>query len=239
MKKAQLFLFSGLIFSINSFAESRSKIVVIDSGYTHPTVSKNESLPSFCRDGLLNTNGRTVAETGKGHGTNIIGTISQGIDFTKFCIVSINYYLDPDSKDIVMDSVPKALDLALTLTPKMVVMALEGQLPDIKEAIGIRRLLDLGSVVVVAAGNKRKNLTTDCSAYPACYMFRDKNFVVVSALDGNGHIDRSYANYGGPVDAYVTGASSFGGYSMRGTSQATANLANMILTGKTQVWSIK
>ena len=80
------------------------------------------------------------------------------------------------------------------------------------------------SKVIVAAGNESKDLSKDCSTYPACYRFNTPNFYVASnCIDKKNKVLHTTSNYGGPVTDCEEGINvTAGNITMTGTSQAAA-----------------
>jgi len=70
------------------------------------------------------------------------------------------------------------------------------------EYAAVKRILESGAKLVVAAGNERDNLDKNCNFYPACYF---PEIIVV----GNGAWRRNkfkiYSNYGSQIDQWEDG----------------------------------
>lgn len=212
--------------SISIFAEEkRDRVVIMDTG-----IVPNEFNAQFlCKDGHMDFTGLGI-EDANGHGTNIAGLIARGLDTTKQCITVVKYYHDTENmyNGQDPDTVLKASwAYLLTLQSKWVNMSFTGQDYMIDEYRTIKRLLDRGTKVMIAAGNEAKNLNTDCDVYPACYPFKSKNFYVVGAYD------LSLSNFNGPVNLLQPGLNQRGHFGplMSGSSQATANATAKIIKG--------
>jgi hypothetical protein len=80
-------------------------------------------------------------------------------------------------------------------------------------------MTDSGTKIFVAAGNSTRDLSRDCSVFPACYPIK-KNFFVVGGNDSTGH-RAWYSDFGGPVKFFQFGGYSINGKDWEGTSFAT------------------
>lgn len=213
-----------MLFSYEVFAESRHKIVVIDTG-----VSFSQSLRSYmCKGGKLSISGDWRDE--HGHGTNIIGLIGEKINAKKTCIVSIKVDI-LKSKTLTADYV-KATLMAEKLKPTAINMSLAGEFKDFTEFGSLVRMVNSGVKIIVASGNNSFNLDTQCVVYPACYLqimrydrksIKVNNFIVVGAKD----LDRS--NTGSVVTVFTEGKDQ-GTPKLSGTSQATANFTGRLFS---------
>lgn len=217
-----------LLFSLIAKSEdSRKKIVVIDTGFNQRVYS---TLPSnaICKNGLLDVT-NTFSHDVTGHGTNVIGLIGQGINFNKYCIISIKYYnIETDVKKINEQAI-KAVELAESFNPVLVNISSSGKDYLEKEKKAILRLLKKNTHVVVAAGNNGLNLSDFCLAYPACYNINKSNYHVIGFLDKLGKIHQK-SNRHGPVTGYEYGVNQcFEEFCMTGTSQAAAKKSNSLI----------
>jgi hypothetical protein len=188
--------------SFNALAAKMIRVAVIDSGLKAEYVLKAKLCPTghkdFTKTGFNDTNG---------HGTNIVGLIVNNTQLKNYCIVVIKAY------DSQKSYITEALQHAHAL--KLEVINISGGgigiIPAERQAI--LSLLDLGSTLVVAAGNNSHNLDLDCNFYPACY---DPRIYVVGNLS-------SQSNYGKIVDIKYNGNKQTAfGVTLSGSSQATA-----------------
>ncbi len=218
-------LFIIFLVSLTSYAkDTRKKIVVVDSGLNH----------SFGTDLFLCDDGhRDFTDSGlkdyQGHGTNIANIIVNGLNPSKYCIVIVKWVNPVGSIKGNSDTLIRALKYILYLdNVEYVNLSLSGGIELLNEYIAIKNLLNNNIIVAAAAGNDLLNLSDGCIIFPACYKFYNSNFHVVA----NYHLGRPsrMSNYGGPVTDTADGFNiTAGGYTMSGTSQATAVFLNTLI----------
>jgi len=181
------------------------KVAVLDTGITNSDVPICQFIDlTEDKDGIDYS----------GHGQNISHIINKEADGIEYCQIIIKVF----GKNGKSASIGKAIRTAIYFNVDIINLSFGGSGIDKDEFISINRALDLGIIVVAAAGNDGKSLTDNCYYYPACY---DNRIIVV----GN---KAKSSNYGKQVKLVVNGNNvSAGGYKMSGTSQATA-----IVTGK-------
>lgn len=205
----------GLLFVMSTAyaTETRQRIVVIDTGLGW----HQADAPFLCKDYPA------IGEAGQkngdpyddnGHGTNVIGLISKKMNYSKFCITSIKCKFENLDKYIativLTESMPNLTILNLSI---------EGPHPEYTESGILKKLLNRGVKIVVAAGNDAINLNNHCSAYPACYsaFVKSPNFIVVG---GRG----AFLGNTGKIVTKRRKSVRQGFPQMTGTSQATANM---------------
>jgi subtilisin family serine protease len=217
---AYLFL---TLFAFDVFADSRQKIVVIDTGVGYKQYKK----PYMCKYGNLGSKGWL---DGHGHGSNVIGLIGEKIDTDKTCIVSIK--LEVDGSKNPEKAIIEAMDMAEKLKPVAVNISWAGAVSFESELKSIIRMVSSGVKVVVAAGNGGISLDTYCGIYPACYLKKMKdmnNIINVSNFIVVGAKDTGSSNTGTVVTVTAIGKDQ--GYpKMTGTSQATANFTGKLFS---------
>lgn len=214
----ELIILFLVCFTINVFSkDNRQVIAVIDTGITINSVSR----PYMCTEGHKDFTG-TGLQDNNGHGTNVVGLIARGLDYTKYCIIMIKFY----NTDIIPTMYEPEYTLnsswayLKTLKPKFVNLSYSGTGFYRQELDTLRFLTDNGSMVLVSSGNNAKDLSKGCNYYPACYKIT-KNFYVV------GISDAKFGNYGGPVNILQPGYQQrVWGTVESGTSQSCANATN-------------
>lgn len=181
----------------------------------------------MCRNGVINyTLGQT--EDNHGHGSNIVGIISKGINPKTHCIVSIKFYKNEDSIIENTNSYYKALEY-IDSDPqiKYLNLSLGGNAYESREKSYLFGFLKKGMTLTVASGNDGINLDTHGGYYPACYKkeYPGENFHVVRAYLGSnyGSIVTDKAS-GLLVDPEIPGVRA-----LSGSSQATAQIMAEIL----------
>lgn len=220
-------LFLGLIPS--AYANTLT-VAIIDTGYTAP---KNEQPANLCKQGHRDMTNDTVGVPADtiGHGTNITHIIQShlsGISKDRYCFVIIKY---TDGKHNETHNYLKALSWASALGVKMLNMSGGGTSYMTQEERIVKSMLDRGVTIVAAAGNEGRRIEPKDSSgldhfYPASL---DDRIVVVGAVNKFGH-RLNVSNFGDIVTRWEQGQDiKAGGYTLTGTSQATANASGKIL----------
>jgi hypothetical protein len=151
------------------------------------------------------------------HGSNIAAIIEEEAGPGNWCMVILKAYGGPAG----MEAYLKALKYVEAQKFPITNISMSGLEPDATETAVLKRMLDAGQVIVVAAGNDSLDLNLNCNSYPACV---DKRLLVVSDMG------LKTANKGGPVDLYVSGRHVKGaGVTLSGTSQSTAKVSGLIV----------
>lgn len=233
-----LLLHSGLAVSETTKSKTRPLIVaVIDTGYDF---SLKES-KFLCSIGHRDFTDTSLADN-HGHGTHIATTIHQfasnvhlnsdssvsdeyrllSTRVPNYCQVIIKYY-DPSSKKSSLLSEIEAFEYAIKLKVDVINYSSAGQHPSTLESIVVKKALDAGIKVVVAAGNAATNIDIE-PYYPAAI---DPRLYVVGNLDSK-NIRSPTSNYGSIVNIWERGVDVYSVLptgklgKMSGTSQATA-----------------
>jgi len=217
-----LFLF---IIPLTTFSESRIKVAVIDTG-VHMLMANEDFM---CDEKPVSYSG-TSAYDSHGHGTNIIGIISEGLNPKTHCIISINFFNPKANGEESLQATIKSLKHVYNdHSVRYLNLSLGGAFSSATEKLYIQRLLLRGVTIVAAAGNNGQNLDIlHNHYYPASYKetLKYSNFHVVKSL-------HSTSNYGKIVTDVFPGVNikpNFW-YSRRltGTSQAAAQKMSSIL----------
>lgn len=212
----------GTYVSVKAHSDERKiRIAILDTG-----VGVNREISRFlCDSGYQDLTGEGIRDM-EGHGTNIAGLITKDLDPDKYCIIIIKWW---HTKKVHFNTLAPAIMRAVIDKADYINMSLTGPVSIPEEMEAINRALILGIKVVVAAGNEGTDLGLICDTYPACYPIIHKNFYIVENINDNG-VRYNGSNYGGPVNAYAKGVGvTAGGYTMTGTSQATAVFLNSLL----------
>lgn len=211
----RIFIALSIVTSISVYSkETRKVIAVIDTGMpSTPSIKKY-----LCTDGHRDFTGIGIRDV-HGHGTNIVGLIIKGMNPKTHCIVILKFYHDQ-----TVNNVSAYSSYLWKLKPSMINMSLAGPEFNPLEYSVLKALTQAGTVVVVAAGNDRQDLSIDCNTYPACYKLGSKNFHVVGAPD------LAASNYNGPVTDLDRGLYQCAlNVCFSGSSQATANVTAKLL----------
>lgn len=241
VKTVIVFLFVFL--SVICFADKRPIIVaVVDSGIdpqnnNHMCKYGHKSFASVKPNSVDNY--VDIVENplydGHGHGTHIAGLIEQYAGNENYCLVSVKFWT-PKKSETSTESLIKALQYAINIKVDIVNISAGGTEPNSEEKRLIQKALDMGIVVVSAAGNERSDLNKKCNYYPACY---DPRIIVVGNLNLDGTVNRN-SNVGSVVTEWAMGTEVFsnlpGGKrgQMTGTSQATAIVTGRIVHFKSK-----
>lgn len=214
-----------LTLPLTTFSESRIKVAVIDTG-VHVFMANEDFM---CDEKPVSYSGNSPYDT-HGHGTNIIGIISEGINPKTHCIVSINFYKQEASGEQSLKAIVKSLKHVYNdHSIRYLNLSLGGPTPSNVEKLYIKRLLLRGVTIVAAAGNDGQNLDIPRNNYyPASYKetLNYSNFYVVKSLSHT-------SNYGKIVTDTFSGINVKPKFwyskRMTGTSQATAQKMSSIL----------
>lgn len=170
----------------------------------------------------------------KNHGTHVAGLILKNVcDEVELESCSWFDVLNPngDFKEYLA-----CLKMAAELKPDIINISAVGTHYEKEEFDLLKKLSDMGIIIVVAAGNEGRNLLLPGNDfYPAKYALN--NLIPVGSLDKNGIIS-SFSNHGLTNEVYESGVDirstwPNGTYGfMTGTSQATAIHTNRILLEK-------
>lgn len=208
-----------LLLSSIAFADQRVKIAIIDTGMPENGLES----PYFCDSGHKDFSGTGIIDR-HGHGTMVANSIAKHIDPVTHCIVALKW-IDWDRETVdatrKINRIAAAVSHATAINAKYINMSLYGPSSDSDEKQAIETALARGIVVAVAAGNDGHDLSKMCDAYPACYAFKNKNFIVVANYLDWQRIWNS--NYGGPVNATE--------FAQFDTSQATAIYLGKLIRG--------
>jgi hypothetical protein len=198
-----------------TMSEDRIKIGIIDSGISIEQ-SKSKIL---CDGGLKSIATTSLGYDHNGHGTNIFGLVSQGLNPRKYCIISYKVWADYSSSKDAVDYTITSIENAIKDDVKFLNISMSGDGSSVKEYKTIKTALKTMSIFV-AAGNDGKEIGGECSIYPACYKrFFKKNLYVIGSYKAES------SNYGEYVD-YFTYGERMGNPILSGTSQATAYFTN-------------
>lgn len=235
----------GLVVALQAKSQTKSidpdsgkiRVAVIDTGIDKAFLDKD----FLCKSGHKDFTGTSIIDS-SGHGTNISGLIDQNVKElfiengnnvasilskkAEYCQIILKFY-DPSFHENIEPTI-EAFKYAIQLKVDFINYSAGGNSFSMEEKKLIKKALDMGITVIVAAGNDGLDLSTH-SYYPANH---DSRLVVVGNMK-NSKERNVTSNYGPNVKVWEIGTSrlSFGlngGISkMTGTSQATA-----IRTGK-------
>lgn len=220
---AFLLLLPSSVFGHKTTPNRKIRVLVIDTGIA-PLPELEKFLPK-------NKDIYNYTDT-HGHGTHVAGIIAYGdhSDPTPVCdsveIVSCKYKENVEETN-------SCLKKAILEKFDFVNFSAVGELQNEDELNYIKKLSDLGTIIIVAAGNKGVSLQ-EKAYYPAGYIYMDvKNIIAVGSLDASGKRSKS-SNYGaGVVYERGEGISSFAPNGSlifaNGTSQAAAMHTNKLL----------
>lgn len=184
------------------------RVGVIDTGYADPDKTQ------LCPDTLA-TN--LVDDDAVQHGTNMARIImSEAGDRHRYCLKIYKVF----GKDGSFDAVAylTALNDIMATGIQVVNLSMSGYDVVVRESFLVKRLLDLGVIVVAAAGNQGAYMSPKmCMFYPACI---DPRIIVVGS--------RSLKSNIGPVVDFIASGKYNG---LQGTSISTARITGRIVKG--------
>lgn len=222
-------IFSLLLMSLSTFAKD-IKVLIVDTGMDpyhlmiSPYLDKKDvdKHPENYRDF-------------NGHGTHIAGIIVKGVCLN-VKVYSCDYY-DDNKERASWNTYFSCLKRAKDEHMYIINFSSDGDDPFTEEYNVLKDVLnDKNITMVVAAGNRHKNLGNPCwGTFPGCYKF--DNMVLVGSMDENQKIAIT-SNYGTSgmswrVGEYVYSSlpNNHMGY-MSGTSMAAAAYTNYLLREK-------
>ncbi len=209
----------GLYYNVNKTAESTVheaafKIAIIDTGYQGGGGLK------VCDKGHFNFNtGRKnvgVSPLNATHGTKVATIIAQLLKNVDYCAI---IYQVESIRGIDPINIGSAAMLARAENVVAVNISLTGPNPDQTESMALWALSQKAKLFI-AAGNQGRNLTKNCSIFPACYNITKAQ--VIGALDPGSVLRAEYSNYGkGIISNWQNGELQWKGTLDYGTSYAT------------------
>lgn len=214
-------------------------VAVIDTGFdfksdwssiikAYPKYRK----PRTCKYGNVDFTGKGLQDN-HGHGTHIAGLIAQYADNSNYCIVVMKYFDKSSDPEDHLEQTEKAFQRAIDLKVDIINYSGGGESRSQTECSILKKALDVGIVVVAAAGNQAKNIN-ETPYYPA--MCDDRIKAVGNTFDSGAFVPSSNFSDDGPTSKHLytqMGWNVMGLapnnqlYVMTGTSQAAA-----IQTGK-------
>ena len=204
---------SGRVLDSSPFpsSEKRQVIAVLDTGI----VSNRITDEYLCKGGHVDLTGKGIEDV-NGHGTHVAGLIANRMNKEKQCILVVKWYHDEQTSSRVVLGTAIAIMYARSLNPIIINLSLGGESFITEERDEIKKALAANIRVVVASGNRSKNLDNYCSTFPACSFYdaklkkntglteqEDFNFFVVGSRT-DGDYD-SFSNFNGPTTNYVSG----------------------------------
>lgn len=208
-----------LVLFTASLAHAKIRVGIIDTG-----ISKSSLITPYLCQEPTDFTGEGWQDS-HGHGTNIAGLITKGLDTSKFCLVVIKFYSDRMSSPDADATFQKALIYASTQKINVLNVSVSGGSYRYEEMLTFQSMLKAGTVINISSGNKRKLLNKkSCHDFPAC------NALWLPAINVVGANDLEQANVGEIVKIKMPGYLQCGfGICLSGTSQSTANYTNKVL----------
>lgn len=211
MKKFLILL--SLLISFNSNAK-QIRIVIIDSG-----IPSFKTDAKFCEKGLYDLTDTDIKDR-IGHGSNILGIISEGLNKADidYCIYYIKIYNEKSSDTPFLTHLLSYIYVYYLNGVDIVNYSSSGSTEVLPEDALIKGLIGKGIKFIAAAGNENRDLDKACNAWPACI----PGVISVGNLNKNGSRHNN-SNYGKIVSKWNIGTGvCANNICMTGTSQATA-----------------
>lgn len=198
------------------------EVAIIDTGV------KDQYVKNLCDDKSLLDYTQTDTYDYHGHGTNILGIISNGLN-KKICYRIYKVYTGRIlEKENPIRNTILALNNILLNNVSLVNISMAGGENDAIEGQLIKKLLDKNVKIVVAAGNDNVNLNNNCKIYPACY---DAQRILIVG-NGNSEKNRNLnSNYGSNVVKIWRWGNNINSndITLSGTSQSAAIYSNELI----------
>lgn len=207
-----------------------TRVAIIDTGVNESKISAK-----ICG----NTHFTTVSTEDKtdynGHGTEVANVIAKSVNSdVKFCIIP--YKIFDRNKKSIESAILKSIQSAIEQKADIINLSLIQDYFSTKESEVFKKALDLGIIIVAAAGNNSKNLDKKCNVYPVCY---DNRILVVGFEDKRSNFGKvvDYIFNGNAIDSYTY--DKFGNKVLQsGSSFAAPRLVATILNDR-QVKGVK
>jgi len=211
---------------LNKFSDKRKPVVVIDTGidFRDPQIA-----PYLCINGHKDYTGEGLTDF-IGHGTNVAWQIIKSFNKQKYCVLAVKYYQRFNIMGINnLRGELQGIEYAIELNAALINFSGGGESYSASEDLAVKKSLNSGIKVLVAAGNNNSNLNENCNFFPAC-LKPNKNLYVVGSLSREGK-KMGHSNYGKAVTNWALGENveDQNGKPLSGTSQATAVLSGLLL----------
>lgn len=187
-----------ILVTVLSANAATTVVAVIDTGYDFDS-TWNEHLkkvdsdgyllrkPKICKSGSQDFTGSGIKDT-NGHGTHVAGIIAKFAEDADYCLVILKFFSNNFSDNATPSA--KAIKKAIELKVDIINYSAGGLSKMKEECDLIKKALDSGIQVVVAAGNESSNINKN-PYYPAMC---DDRVVAVSNVDDYGNLGPS-SNY--------------------------------------------
>ena len=197
MKITHLITICTIIFACTLACATPTIIVaVIDTGIS-PSTIRTPLCPGGHRD-FSGANSLLDISTVK-HGSKVAQIIAQEAGQVGYCLLIIKIYKSGPNAGLGkfdLNIYIKALEYVARVKPAILNLSMSGEIPDERETVAIKRILNNGTVIVAAAGNEGKHFGPDsCTNFPACV---DPRIFVVGSFDAS-------SNWGDQVDIKLDG----------------------------------
>lgn len=214
--------------------ESRSRIVVVDTGITPSAVS-----PEYiCRDGNKDFTGKGLADI-QGHGSNIAAIIAKAMNPKTQCLTILKWWHDESDSNRPETDIWSAIYARIMNLKNVRFINLSSYGPYASESewLMLTYFTEKRHIqVVVAAGNKGKWLGKGCATFPACYDINNNWWHVVGSQERPAQW-HSFSNRGSIVTDAANGANvTAGGSTLSGTSQACALVTARLVKADGRRW---
>lgn len=174
------------------------KVVVIDTGLPR----NPEQFPKCIEMENTDLTGTGIYDF-DGHATNVANLIRENAGEANVCYSFIKYTNNDKkiSDRELVENVALAFKLAYEYGADVINYSGSGVGDNSEEKKTIKKLLERGTAVIVAAGNDSINFAEHCNIYPACYKSRFKTkrdpFKLMAVV---GCTDLAKANKNGPIN---------------------------------------
>lgn len=158
------------------------------------------------------------------HAFEVALIASENLDSNKYCVRFYPIILSPlyDSLDNLEITAHQIYSQLRNNPPAFINMSFVGYTFIMEERISLLRLLNMGTIITVAAGNDHLYLEEGCGVFPACYI-QHKNYHVVGSAD-------DFSNRGNIITD-LQPSHSLNNLNSRGTSFSAPRVLNKIARG--------
>ncbi len=208
-------------------------VAVIDTGFDFESTWSDVTYlkkPRVCKYGHKDFTGLGLKDS-HGHGTHIAGLIAQYADKANYCLVILKYYhTEKDQFDHLRNSV-LAFQRAIDLKVSVINYSGGGIEKSEIECLLMKKALNMGIVVIAAAGNEGSDINKK-PYYPAMC---DSRIITVGNLENNGMYAKS-SNYSNSVELEAKGMVYEKGVRVLST---LPNNSDGLMTGTSQAAAIR
>lgn len=216
-----------LLFISSTLYAKTIRIAILDTGYYTEDTKSFKSCDNFKYDKNF-TSDKNMFDF-SGHGQNILHLVTKDLNDVDYCIIIVKTLT---TQPTPLTGYIGAWIYAKTLNVDIINASFAGEGKNETETKIVKQILNSGTKIVVAAGNRKRDLDLQCNTYPVC---ADNRIISVGNLNSDGKTKNKSTNYGSYVKVWEVGTNvEAGGLTLSGTSQATAITTNKLIKEMTK-----